>query len=207
MARIEWLGHASFRIVSAGKTIYIDPWKIQHPEPKADLILISHSHFDHLSVDDVRKLSKPDTQIVCARDCAGQLAGRVHTLAPGQSVEVGGITIKGVRAYNPAKEFHPKAQNWLGFLVTIDGETIYYAGDTDLIPEMHELGPVDIALLPIGGTYTMSADEAARAAAAIKPRVKAIPYHYGDIVGSDADAEAFRKACTACPTERLASTR
>jgi L-ascorbate metabolism protein UlaG (beta-lactamase superfamily) len=203
MATIEWLGHSSFRITGGdGKVLYIDPWKLKKSEPKADLILISHSHFDHLSVDDVKKIQKDETRILCSADCAGQLKGNVQGLKPGATVEVGDVRVKTTHAYNRDKEFHPAKEQWLGFLLTMDGETIYYCGDSDLTPEMEKLGKVDIAMLPVGGTYTMTAAEAAQAAARIKPG-KCIPYHYGDIVGSDADAAAFAKAC-GCPTEKLA---
>jgi len=204
MTKIQWLGHASFRITGGGKTIYIDPWKLKKPEPKADLILISHSHFDHLSVPDVVKLQKKETRILCSADSVGQLKGQVKGLKPGETVQVDGITVKTTHAYNPAKEFHPQANLWLGFLITIDGETIYYAGDGDQTPQMETLGKVDIALLPVGGKYTMTAAEAAQAAGVIKPG-KCIPYHYGDIVGTDADAAAFAKACP-CPTQKLPLT-
>jgi len=204
MAIIEWLGHATFRIKD-GVTIYIDPWKLKGNQEKADLILISHSHYDHLSPEDVEKITKADTVIVASDDCRGKLKGTIKTLNPGGSLTERGVKIQGVASYNPAKQFHPKKNNWLGFLVTVREETIYYAGDTDLIPEMEQLGTVDTALLPVGGTYTMSADEAAEAAKRIKPK-RCIPYHYGDIVGSESDAEKFKKLC-GCPTEILKASQ
>ena len=151
MATIEWLGHATFRITGGGKTVYIDPWKLKKSEPKADLILISHSHFDHLAADDVAKLRKKETRILCSTDCVGKVEGEVRGLKPNELVKVGEITVRSTAAYNTNKQFHPREQNWLGFLITIDGQTIYYSGDCDVIPEMANLGKVDIALLPIGG--------------------------------------------------------
>jgi len=200
MAKIEWLGHATIRIKN-GVTIYIDPWKLKEEAEKADLILISHSHYDHLAPEDVAKITKPDTVIVAAEDCRAKLRGTVKTLKPGESLTEHGLPIKAVPAYNASKRFHPKANQWLGFLLTVGEETIYYAGDTDLIPEMEQLGKVATALLPVGGTYTMNPSEAAEAARRIKPRC-CIPYHFGDIVGSKADAEQFKKLCP-CPTKIL----
>ncbi|MDP7639947.1 MAG: MBL fold metallo-hydrolase [Candidatus Hydrogenedentes bacterium] len=200
MAKIEWLGHASFRI-SDGATIYIDPWKLSGDNPKADLILVSHSHFDHLSVEDIEKIRSAETTIICSKDCVEQLDGNVIGVGSAETHEVGGVTVRTVPAYNPAKEFHPQENDWLGFLVTVGGETIYYAGDTDATPAMGDLGKVDVALLPVGGTYTMDAEQAAQAAATINPG-QCIPYHWGDIIGTREDAKQFEKLC-GCPTKIL----
>ncbi len=200
MAKVDWLGHATIRIKN-GITIYIDPWKLKGGEEKADLILISHSHYDHLEPKDVEKIRKEGTVIVASEDCRAKLKGTVKTLRPGETLTERGVQVKAVAAYNPSKQFHPKGNQWLGFLVTVGEETIYYAGDTDLIPEMAQLGKVDTALLPVGGTYTMNPAEAAKAAGRIKPR-RCIPYHFGDIVGSKQDAEKFKALCD-CPVEIL----
>ena len=193
MVNLEWLGHASFRITGEGKTIYIDPWKLKGVAPKADLILISHSHYDHLSPEDVAKISKTETQIICTPDCAPKLVGlKVRTAKPGETISLETVVIRTTRAYNPQKQFHPRENNWMGFVVELGGEAIYYSGDTDVIPEMEALGKVDVALLPVGGTYTMSPEEAAEAVKAIQP-ARAIPYHWGDIVGSDEDAKKFKE--------------
>ncbi len=198
MAKIEWLGHASFRITN-GVTVYIDPWKLSGDHPKADLILVSHSHFDHLSTEDIEKIRGAETTILCSKDCVEKIDGEVTGVGPAETHEVAGVTVRTTPAYNTGKEFHPRENDWLGFVVTIGGETIYYAGDTDVTPVMGELGQVDVALLPVGGTYTMDAEEAAQAANTIKPG-RCIPYHWGDIVGTREDAEQFEKLC-ACPTE------
>ena len=187
--KIFWLGHASIRI-EADTVIYIDPWKVKG-EPRADLILISHAHHDHFSPGDIKKLCKKDTVIVGPADCTSQLKGDVRTMAPGDSITVGAVKIEAVPAYNPRKQYHPQANRWLGFILTVEGQRIYFAGDTDLIPEMKDLR-ADIAILPVGGTYTMTAAEAAEAAAIIKPTV-AIPVHCGDIVGTLDDAKKFRQ--------------
>lgn len=198
MATVKWLGHASF-LIQNGITLYIDPWKLKSGEPKADLILISHSHYDHFNEEDIAKISIGRTRIIGAADLEGKLKN-FEPARPGQTFTFNDVTIRTVPAYNTNKKFHPRDNGWMGFLVTIGGETIYYSGDTDVIPEMNELGKVDLAMLPVGGTYTMTPEEAALA---INERIKparALPYHWGDIVGKPSDAEKFKKLCT-CPTE------
>lgn len=188
---IQWLNHATFRL-SNGKIIYIDPWKIAASD-KADVVIVSHSHFDHLSPDDVARVSGPQTQVVTTPDCAEKIAGVVHSVKPGDTVAIQEVTIEAIPAYNPHKQFHPKANGWIGVVVTLEGKRIYYAGDTDLIPEMDGLTDIDVALLPVGGKYTMDAAEAAQATKRFRPR-RAVPYHWGDIIGGRSDAEAFVQA-------------
>lgn len=190
---IHWYGQAAFRIEDGEKQIYIDPWKLPSGKlPKADVIFITHAHFDHLSHDDINQIKKEGTIFVAPKDVAAELKGAVKTVAPNQTLEVGKIKVAAVPAYNLKKNFHPRANNWVGYLLTLsNGQTIYHAGDTDFIPEMKTL-KVDVAMLPCGGTYTMNAKEAAESANTFKPKL-AIPMHYGDVVGSDADAETFRK--------------
>ncbi|MFV2045081.1 MAG: MBL fold metallo-hydrolase, partial [Anaerolineales bacterium] len=195
---IHWLGHDTFRIEN-DKTIYIDPIKLKGRPPKADLILITHDHFDHCSPDDVAKLAKNDTVIVTIAAAAQKLKGDVRVVKPGESLVVQGIPIETVPAYNvskfriPGVPFHPQESGHVGFILTVGGVRIYHAGDTDVIPEMDDI-ETDVALLPAAGTYTMTADEAAQAANRIKPKV-AIPMHYGTIVGSVRDAQRFRDLC------------
>ena len=189
---IHWLGHASFRI-DGEKTIYIDPWKLAKGAKKADLILITHDHYDHCSPEDVAKIAKDDTVIVTIAAAAPKLKGDVRIVKPGDSLTVAGIPIEAVPAYNVGKQFHPKEAGHVGFIVTVGGQRIYHAGDTDVIPEMDDI-QADIALLPVGGTYTMTAEEAAQATNKIKPKV-AVPMHYGTIVGSIEDAHRFRDLC------------
>ena len=188
--KISWLGHDSFRI-DAAKTIYFDPFQIS-AGPKADLILISHDHFDHCSPEDVAKIQQPDTVIITEKDSAKKLKGDVRVLKPGASVMVDELKVEGVPSYNTDKDFHPKKNGWLGFVVEVEGVRIYHAGDADFIPEMKDL-KVDIALLPVSGTYVMTSDQAIKAALAIKPKL-AIPMHYGAIVGEEEDAVRFKKA-------------
>ncbi|MGQ9668315.1 MAG: MBL fold metallo-hydrolase, partial [Anaerolineae bacterium] len=181
LEKIHWLGHDAFRI-DADKVIYIDPYQLEAGEPKADIILITHDHFDHYSPDDVKKLRKAGTTVVSIAAVTKKVRGAaVETVSPGDKVTVQGVDIEAVPAYNVDKQFHPKSAGHVGFIITVDGVRIYHAGDTDFIPEMANFR-VDIALLPVSGTYVMTAEEAVRAAGAIKPKL-AIPMHYGAIVG------------------------
>ena len=188
--KIKWLGHATFK-VNAEKVIYFDPWKLKKGAELADVILISHDHYDHCVPEDVAKIQKKDTVIVTPPDCAVKLKGNIREVKPGDKIVANGIPVEVVPAYNLKKSFHPKSNNWVGFIVTASGKRIYHPGDTDFIPEMKKL-KVDIALMPIGGTYAMDASDAARAVEVLKPEV-AIPMHYGDIVGTNSDAEKFKK--------------
>ena len=186
--KIHWLGHDGFRI-DTEKIIYFDPYQIE-AGPQADLILISHDHFDHCSPEDVAKIQGPETIIVTEKDSAEKLTGDVRILKPGEILNPDGVKILGVPSYNTDKDFHPKKNGWLGFLIEVDGIRIYHAGDTDFIPEMKGL-EVDIALLPVSGTYVMTAEQAVKAALAIGPAL-AIPMHYGAIVGGNQDALDFK---------------
>jgi len=198
MATYKWLGHASFRLKGAQTTVYIDPYQLKGGEP-ADIICVTHSHHDHFSVDDIQKILKADTVIIAPPDCRGPKAQFI-AVKPGDVKQVKDVTIEVVPAYNIGKQFHPKANQWVGYVITLEGTRYYHAGDSDLIPEMSQI-KVDVAFLPIGGKYTMTALEAAKAAGIIKPKV-AVPMHWGSIVGSERDAEAFRKA-TPVPVEVL----
>ena len=208
--KITWLGHNSFSIVGNIKII-TDPYKITTQE-KADLILISHNHFDHLSVDDLKNVSTDNTSIVAANECIDMLKGFIFKekigISPGEEKTVRGIKIKATRAYNvdkinpeTKKPFHPKEDNKIGFLIELDGITIYHTGDTDLIPEMSDLKP-DIALVPVSGTYVMTPNEAAKAVERIKPKI-VIPMHFGTIVGSEKDAQDFKQLIKSCEVQIL----
>ncbi len=189
--KIVWLGHSSV-LIRSDKIVYIDPWKVRTKD-KADLILISHSHYDHLSPADVERIRKDDTVIVTTADAAPRLPGDVRILKPGESLTVHGIPVEAIPAYNTNKAFHPRKNGWIGFVITLEGKRIYYAGDTDRTPEM-EAVRADVVIVPVGGTYTMTAAEAAGAVNIIKPEA-AIPIHWGDIVGSAADAKTFQELC------------
>ena len=189
LKKIKWLGHAGFKI-EGDKIIYIDPFQIKESE-KADIILITHEHYDHCSPEDVAKIQKESTVIVTIDSCLSKLSGHIKTVKPGDEISVESIHIKAVLSYNIGKKFHEKFTNKVGFIVTVGDESVYHAGDTDFIPEMKDIH-ADIALLPVSGTYVMTAEEAVRAAETIKPEY-VIPMHYGSIVGSSSDAETFKK--------------
>lgn len=180
---IKWLGHASFLINVEGKVIYTDPYSGKYSE-KADLILVTHSHGDHCSVAKIKSIRGADTVVFAPEDCVKKIKGTVRTLKVGEGADVSNVKIRAVEAYNvkrfrsPGNPFHPKGFG-VGYLITALGKTVYHAGDTDFIPEMKQLGHVDVALLPSGGTYTMDNAEAAEAALAINPTV-VIPMHRWD---------------------------
>ena len=187
---LHWLGHSSFRIDPA-MTIYIDPWKLPPNSPNADLILVSHEHYDHCSPDDVERIRTTDTLLIANSSAAPNLEMPVRILNPGEVIEHQGLKITALPAYNLDKPFHPKGAGHLGFLIEIEGERLYFAGDTDVIPEMDGIR-CDIALLPVSGTYVMTAEEAAEAVEVLQPKT-AIPMHYGaGVVGTLVDAERFR---------------
>ena len=192
MENIFWLGHDSFRL-KGEKVVYVDPWKLAAGAEKADLVLVTHDHYDHLSKDDIAKISKADTVVVGPQAVAAKLGGNITVVKSGDQITAAGVPIEVVAAYNPNKKFHPKSAGYVGYIVTLNGKRIYHAGDTDLIPEMTQI-KTDIALLPVSGTYVMTAPEAAEAANTIKPAL-AIPMHYGDpdVVGSLNDAEEFKR--------------
>jgi L-ascorbate metabolism protein UlaG (beta-lactamase superfamily) len=191
--KITRMGHDTFRI-AASKTIYFDPFQIAGG-PRADVVFITHDHYDHCVPEVVANIAGPETVIVTEKDCAAKLDGfTVEVMKPGDKKTVAGLEVEAVPAYNidPDRQgFHPRKNAWLGFIVTIDGVRVYHAGDTDHIPEMKLLENIGIALLPVSGTYVMTADDAVAAAKNIKPKL-AIPMHYDTIVGTDADAKKFK---------------
>ena len=205
VSNIHWLGHASFRIEGDNLVIYIDPWKLEDG-PQADLILITHDHPDHCSPEDVAKVQKKDSVIVTVAAAAAKLSGQIKVIQPGNELTVKGIPISAVPAYNvnkfrsPGVPFHPQESGYVGFVLTVEGQRIYHAGDTDSISEIGSID-ADIALLPVSGTYVMTADEVLEAVKVIKPQV-AIPMHIGRGIGSLADAEHFKEKASV-PVEIL----
>jgi L-ascorbate metabolism protein UlaG (beta-lactamase superfamily) len=189
---LQWLGHAGFKICHEDTVIYIDPWKLKDSPHDASLVLVSHSHYDHYSPEDIAKISGAETKLIASPDVVTKEKNG-EMILNGLSVDLGSVRVSGVAAYNPSKQFHPKANNWVGFVIEVGSKRIYYAGDTDLTDEMKALKEIDVALLPVGGTYTMDAAEAAEATSHIMPKL-AIPYHWGDIVGGRADADEFAEA-------------
>jgi L-ascorbate metabolism protein UlaG (beta-lactamase superfamily) len=201
--KISWLGHDSFKIRN-GKTVIIDPFKIRPTTDKADILLISHEHFDHFSLDDIKKVVNENTTIVTIPAVKKELSSlkvkEVRAVKPGDKLKLGEVSIEVVPAYNlnkfrePGKVFHPKEDGKAGFIIGIKGVRVYHAGDTDIIPEMKGLKP-DVALLPVSGTYVMTAEEAAQAVKMVEPKL-AIPMHYGAIVGTEQDAQKFKQLTT-----------
>ena len=196
--KVHWLGHDSF-VLQGSKTVVLDPFKAKG-DYKGDLLLISHEHYDHLSPDDVTSFSAPSTVMVAPRQCEGPLRPfrqDKRIVEPWQKLDVGGVKIEAVPAYNlnkfrePGKMFHPKEDKKVGYLVTLDGVWFYLAGDCDGMEEMKSLD-ADVAFLPVSGTYVMTAEEAAAAAEGMKAKV-VVPMHIGTIIGTMADAERFRK--------------
>lgn len=191
---IEVLCHSSIRM-NKGKIIYVDPFHIEENYQDADIILITHSHYDHFSEEDIEKVRKAGTKIYVTEDYvenARQLGfseNKIIGVKPNQTYYEGNIEINTVPAYNVNKQFHPKENNWVGYIIKIDGITYYIAGDTDITEENKKI-KCDVAFVPVGGTYTMTAKEAAELVNIIKPKV-AIPIHYGDIVGTKEDAITF----------------
>ena len=191
---VKWLGHDGFLVKHNGMNVFFDPYKLKDYSKKADIIFITHPHYDHLSLEDIEKIAKEDTVIVCPENGADQLKGyKVVKVNPSDEREVMGIGFKAVPSYNVNKKFHPKKNEWVGYIVDFGGIKIYHAGDTDFIPEMKDF-KCNIALLPVSGTYVMTAEEAFEAAKAIKPDI-AVPMHYGAIVGDKSDAEKFVSLC------------
>lgn len=202
LERIHWLGHDAFRI-DGPPTIYFDPYKLARGTPRADVILITHDHHDHCSPEDVAKIRKDDTTVVTVASAAEKLSDDdVRVVTPGDEIAVRGIKVEAVPAYNvnkfrrPGVPFHPKESGYVGFVVTMDDRRIYHAGDTDHIPEMADLDEIDIALLPVSGTYVMTVDEAVEATDTIQPGI-VIPMHVGRGIGSPEDLEAFKAKATA----------
>ncbi len=201
---IKWLGHAGF-LIKNSKVIYVDPYNIKEDCEKADLILITHSHYDHCSVADLNKIVKEGTRIVVTADCQSKLMHfdvpiKIEIIEALQELVFGDVKVSAFPAYNTDKPFHPNDEAWIGYLIKMNNLLIYHAGDTDVIPEMQKLTGFKqadkkfIALLPIGGRFTMSVEEAVDAAKIIKPTL-AIPMHYGSIVGSEEDAKEFVELC------------
>jgi L-ascorbate metabolism protein UlaG (beta-lactamase superfamily) len=182
---ITWLGHASVLMKDGPCTVFIDPWKTARGLPRADFILITHDHRDHYSSQDVEALSKETTRVIAPMPTPLV----TDLISAGETLSFGTISVTAIPAYNIKKKFHPRENGWVGYVIGISGRKIYYAGDTDDIPEMREI-EVDAALIPVGGTYTMDALEAARAVDSMKAGV-VIPTHFGDIVGSREDAQSF----------------
>jgi L-ascorbate metabolism protein UlaG (beta-lactamase superfamily) len=193
---ITWLGHASIKLQDKDKVIYIDPFQLSEDnyEP-VDIILVTHHHGDHYSPEDIKKIMKPETVIIAPEICRDTMTEDFKLITIGETIIEQGVKIEAVPAYNINKEFHPKSAGIVGYIVTVNGKRVYDAGDTDFIPEMLNID-VDVAFLPVGGTYTMDPEAAAKCADALKTKL-VIPFHYGaGIIGTIKDAEKFKKLST-----------
>ncbi len=187
--QITWLGHASFKITGS-KTIYIDPWRIERSPHDADIILISHNHYDHFSLFDIERIEQKRTLIFGPRSVIEELK-RGNPFRPWDRAAGGTTEILGVPAYNPRSPFHPKSKMWLGYLISIDGNLIYFTGDTDLIPEMNELpSNISLILVPVSGIHAMNPKLAIKVCDLIKAKY-VIPYQWGDRIGTTDDVDYF----------------
>ncbi|MBI3648511.1 MAG: MBL fold metallo-hydrolase [Actinobacteria bacterium] len=205
LERFTWFRQSAMRWSGDGATVYIDPWGTREEDPPADLILITHAHFDHFQPEEIARLSTGSTKVVAPRDVALELSGAVTAVGPGESHEVAGVRFTTVPAYNVREErleMHPRANRWVGYVLELGGATYYHAGDTDHAPELDDVR-TDVAFLPIGGTFTMDASEAAGLARAIAPAV-AVPMHFGFVVGSPSEADRFRREAAPVNVEVLA---
>ena len=195
--KIEVLCHSSIRIEGEDKVIYLDPYRITEERNDADIIFITHSHYDHFSEEDILKVKNEDTKIVVTNDLMDKVTELgfrkedIIVVIPNNSYKVFDIEISTISAYNINKQFHPKENNWVGYILIIEGKSIYIAGDTDINEENKKV-KCDIALLPVGGTYTTNYEEAAQLANLINPEL-VIPMHYGELVGDKEDAIKFKK--------------
>ena len=211
--KIEFYGHAGFGLTAnggMGKKVVIDPFNISNEaeKEKADIILITHSHYDHCSIKDIERLVKPGTVIIMTADCQSKITKvdnvNMQVMEVGDKIDVGGVRVEAVAAYNKDKDFHPKSEGWLGFVVKMKDVIVYHTGDSDHIPEMQRLsghgkhgGGKFVALMPVSGTYVMEAEEAADAASVISPDL-VIPMHYGaGVAGTIDDANRFVELCVA----------
>lgn len=193
---IEVLYHSSIRI-NKEKLIYIDPYHIEKNYNDADMIFITHDHYDHYSEEDIDKIRKNNTIFIVPENLLNKLIKKgindenIITLDPGDAENIDGIKVEAIHSYNIDKPFHPKENNWLGYVIEIDGVRYYIAGDTDITEENKNI-KCDVAFVPVGGTYTMNFSEAAQLINIIKPKI-AVPIHYGSVVGTKQDATDFVK--------------
>lgn len=196
LENIEVLCHSSIKI-NKGKVIYIDPFKINEDYKDADIIFITHDHYDHYSEEDIDKIKKENTIIVAPEELITKLLNKgfqknyIITVKPNKKYQVEGIEFETIPAYNIKKQFHPKENEWVGYILELNGVKYYIAGDTDITEENKKV-KCDVAFVPVGGTYTMDAKEAATLVNEIKPKI-AVPIHYGSIVGTKEDAISFSK--------------
>ena len=196
LENIEVLCHATIKI-NKGKVIYFDPYKVDKEYNDADIIMITHSHYDHFSEEDIQKVRKENTKIIITEDLYDRIKELefkdedILKVIPNRNYNIEDIIINTISSYNLNKQFHPKENNWVGYLIKMEGVSYYIAGDTDITEENKSI-KCDVAFVPVGGTYTMTAQEAAELVNTIRPKVT-VPIHYGSLVGTNQDAEVFSK--------------
>ena len=197
LKEIECLGHSTIKFKGNGKTIYVDPYNLKETKNDADLIFITHNHYDHFSPEDIKKIKNEDTIIITTEDLytnilkLGFYAINIVTVKPNNNYQIENIKFTTTPSYNLNKTYHPKENGWVGYIIEIDNIKYYIAGDTDAIEENTKI-KCDVAFVPVGGTYTMDFKEAAKLINEIKPKI-VVPIHYGSIVGTKQDAEDFKK--------------
>lgn len=209
---ITWLGHAAFRLKGRSQTVYIDPVEMEYCGAKArrlfdtaepaDVILLTHHHTDHCNPDSFKRMRTPATVVIGPHGCSDKVRGLVQEISAGDTITVAGVTVRAVHAYNVARQrsagvpFHPRGTG-VGYIVDIDDHTVYHSGDTEPIPEMDGVGPVDVALVPVDGHYTMSPEEALQSAR-MAGAATVIPMHF-----FDTPVERVYGAATATPELQL----
>jgi L-ascorbate metabolism protein UlaG (beta-lactamase superfamily) len=195
LEKFTWYKQSAYKWKGEGITVYIDPWGLRDKEEPADVVFITHAHADHFEPADIAKIRKSTTQFVAPRDVADNLEGKVKAIKPGESLEVAGIKFETVPAYSTVEhrlQTHPKSNNWVGYILTLDGQRYWFSGDGDPNPDIEKI-KTDVALICVGGDpYVMGPSEAAGVVKKIRPQL-AVPNHYGFVVGVASDGETFAK--------------
>ena len=195
LEKFTWYKQSAYKWKGGGVTLYIDPWGLGDNEEPADAILITHAHSDHFDPQDIEKIRQPKTQFVAPKDVAEMLKGNVKTTKPGDSADVAGIKYQAVPAYSTVEhrlQTHPKSNNWVGYILTLDGHSYWFSGDGDPNADIERI-KTDVALICIGGDpYVMNVSEAAGVIKKIRPQL-AVPNHYGFVVGEESDGEKFAR--------------
>lgn len=223
LERFTWYRQSAYRWMGDSLVVYLDPWGLTGDLPEADLVLITHYHFDHFSPSgaykdpdrsfqpegsgDLPKIIGPKTVLVAPKDVAAELSGNVKSVAPGDRIEAAGLRIEAVPAYNTAEdrlEAHPQKNAWVGYVLELGGHSYYHAGDTDHLPDLERI-KTDVAMVPVGGTFTMDATEAAGLVKAMKPKL-AVPMHYGFVVGERGEGERFKREASPVEVQVLKPT-